>query len=341
MTMAKKKKKNEEKKEFDPQVFMNIKTDYGFKRIFGSKVLLIAFLNALHLFSDTIIDLEYLPVEQLGYSDENRRAFYDVYAKTDIGLHFIVEMQICRQSYFAERMLYYASHSVVGQAPKGKQLVINEAGEQVEKEWDFNIDGVYTIAIVDFVMFHEEVAKDTVIENVGLMRKKVNIPFTNKFEFIIIELKKFKKTIDELTNPIEKWIHSIMHMEKLSECPDIMTNDIEFRTLYETARINKLSKEEMKTYKRSVLEYADVRDAMACEREDALKEGILIGEERGEKRGEKRGEERGKKLGAENTRIEVLKRLYKLNMSTDLITEVLGLTEEEIMRLLQNHDSRD
>jgi hypothetical protein len=85
----------------------------------------------------------------------------------------------------------------------------------------------------------------------------------------------------------------------------------------------------MKTYKRSVLEYADVRDAMACEREDALKEGISIGEERGEKRGE------------EKTRIEVFKRLYKLNMSTDLITEVLGFTEEEIMELLQIHDSRD
>jgi predicted transposase/invertase (TIGR01784 family) len=105
-----------------------------------------------------------------------------------------------------------------------------------------------------------------------------------------------------------------------------MANNPVLKRLYETARINKLSKEEMRTYKRSVLEYADVRDAMACERKDALKEGILIGEKRGEE------------LGAEKMRIEILKKLYKLNMSTDLITEVLGFTEEEIMGLLQNHD---
>jgi predicted transposase/invertase (TIGR01784 family) len=321
--------KRKKTKESNPQVFMNIKTDYGFKRIFGNKVLLMAFLNALDLFLDTIIDLEYLPVEQLGYSEDNRRAFYDVYAKTDNGLHFIVEMQICKQSYFAERMLYYASHSVVGQAPKGKQIVINEAGEQVEKEWDFKIDGVYTVAIVDFVMFEEEVAKDIVVENVGLMRKKANIPFIDKFEFMIIELKKFKKTVDELTDPIEKWIHSIIHMEELSECPATMTNDILLRTLYETARINTLSKKEMRTYKKSVLEYADIRDAMACVRQDAREEGreegILIGE----------------KLGKEEMRIEVLKNLYKLNVSTDYISKAIGLTEKEIAELLQSHDFRD
>jgi hypothetical protein len=124
-----------------------------------------------------------------------------------------------------------------------------------------------------------------------------------------------------------------------------MANNPVLKGLYETARINKLSKEEMRTYKRSILEYADVRDAIACERKDALEEGILIGEkryeERGEKRGKRLGEKRGKRLGTEKTRIEVLKKMYKLNMSTDLITEVLGFTEEKIMELLQNHDSRD
>jgi hypothetical protein len=59
---------------------MNPKTDFGFKKIFGDKELLIAFLNTI--LPETIVDIEYLPTEQFGYVEETRKAIYDVYAKT-------------------------------------------------------------------------------------------------------------------------------------------------------------------------------------------------------------------------------------------------------------------
>ncbi|MDR1116144.1 MAG: Rpn family recombination-promoting nuclease/putative transposase, partial [Tannerella sp.] len=89
--MAKEKEKSEVSKSMEIQVFMNIKTDFGFKKIFGNKVLLIAFLNAI--LNRNIVDIEYLPPEQLGYTEENRRAVYDVYCTTANGERFIVEMQ--------------------------------------------------------------------------------------------------------------------------------------------------------------------------------------------------------------------------------------------------------
>jgi hypothetical protein len=44
--MAKEKGKGKVSKSREIPVFMNIKTDFGFKKIFGNKVLLIAFLVA-------------------------------------------------------------------------------------------------------------------------------------------------------------------------------------------------------------------------------------------------------------------------------------------------------
>jgi predicted transposase/invertase (TIGR01784 family) len=80
----------------------------------------------------------------------------------------------------------------------------------------------------------------------------------------------------------------------------------------------------MRTYKQSVLEYADVRDAMACAREEGFKEGW------------EEGFKEGFKEGQREERIKFLKNLYKLNMSTEQIIEAMGLTEKEIAELSQS-----
>ncbi len=77
--------------------YINPFTDFGFKKIFGSEVnkdLLIAFLNSL-LPADTgiIADLSFLPTEQTGRSDYDRRAIFDLHCKNKHGDTFIVEMQ--------------------------------------------------------------------------------------------------------------------------------------------------------------------------------------------------------------------------------------------------------
>jgi hypothetical protein len=109
--MTKKKGKVEVSKSRKIPVFMNIKTDFGFKKIFGNKVLLIAFLNAI--LDKDIVEVEYLPAEQLGYIKENRRAVYDVYCTTATGERFIVEMQASPQVHFADRIVFYTVRGLV------------------------------------------------------------------------------------------------------------------------------------------------------------------------------------------------------------------------------------
>ncbi|MDR0566303.1 MAG: Rpn family recombination-promoting nuclease/putative transposase [Prevotellaceae bacterium] len=78
MAKGKAKAKGKKAKSSGAGVFMNPKTDFGFKKILGHKRLLIIVLNALGALPEKIIDIKYLPLEQLGVAKENRKAIYDI-----------------------------------------------------------------------------------------------------------------------------------------------------------------------------------------------------------------------------------------------------------------------
>jgi predicted transposase/invertase (TIGR01784 family) len=64
--------------------YLNPFTDFGFKKIFGeeaSKPLLMDFLNALLPQNDRIVDLTFKNNEQLGQTDLDRKAIYDIYCE--------------------------------------------------------------------------------------------------------------------------------------------------------------------------------------------------------------------------------------------------------------------
>jgi predicted transposase/invertase (TIGR01784 family) len=329
--MTKGKKNTSKKKVSDLGVFMNIKTDFAFKRVFAKKSMLISFLNAIGTLPETVEDVEYLPLEQLGYVKTIRRAVYDLYVKTTSGKHYIIEMQVAEQKHFAERMILYASHAVTGQALKGKMITINDKGEKVERDWDYEIAGVYLIAIVDFIMFPEKVAEEIMIEEIELMRKKANIPFSDKYKFTVIELPKFRKTLETLSTLKEKWLFVLRYLETFRSRPKEMNEDI-FKELYEDARIKKLTNEEMESYKQSVLEYGDLISVADRAEEKGIEKGIEIGE----KRGKEKGIEIGEKRGREKERINIVKDCYKRNMSLKDIARFLNLTEEQVYNMLDS-----
>ncbi|MDR2813987.1 MAG: Rpn family recombination-promoting nuclease/putative transposase [Prevotellaceae bacterium] len=312
--MAQKKGKGKKAKNSGARVFMNPKTDFGFKKIFGNKLLMMKFLTALGVLPEEIAAIEYLPLEQLGVVKENRKAIYDIYVKTASGKRYIVEMQVSGQDHFVERMLFYASYSVIYQAPKGKVAAPNAKGKKVEKQ-SYDIAGVYVIAILDFVLFKEKTAKDIVVEQVKLMRQEANMEFTDKYRFLIIELPKFKKALEELSTLEDKLLFSLKNMDKLSERPEVMSEEV-FTLLYEEARINKLTEVEMETYNKSILEYDDVRQAV----DFAKREGLL----------------EGQRKGIKQERIRLVKRLRLSNMSIKQIAKMTGLTEERIYNILDS-----
>ena len=60
-------------------VFIDPSTDYGFKRIFGDKELMINFLNSLLEGERVITDLRYMNNERIAKQKDERKVIYDLY----------------------------------------------------------------------------------------------------------------------------------------------------------------------------------------------------------------------------------------------------------------------
>ena len=120
--------------------FINPYTDFGFKKLFGeegSKHLLKDFLNQILPPIHTIKDLTLKKTEALPEIQSERSAVFDIYCESESGSKFIVEMQKAKMNYFKDRMVLYSSFPIKEQAEKG--------------EWDYKLQPVYCIAILDFV----------------------------------------------------------------------------------------------------------------------------------------------------------------------------------------------
>lgn len=75
--------------------YINPLIDWGFKRLFGSEVnkdILIEFLKVIFPEYE-IEDITYIPAEQLGLMEEDRKAVFDVICRAKDGKDFLVEMQ--------------------------------------------------------------------------------------------------------------------------------------------------------------------------------------------------------------------------------------------------------
>ena len=92
--------------------YMNPFTDFGFKKLFGTEVnkdLLMDFLNGLIHEKGCITEVKYLNTEQLGRTEYDRKAVFDIFCQTKTGEKFIVEMQKSKHNFFKERSVFYAS----------------------------------------------------------------------------------------------------------------------------------------------------------------------------------------------------------------------------------------
>ena len=157
--------------------YINPYTDFGFKKLFGTEMnkdLLISFLNALLEGSEKEIeDVQYLNSENLGDGYGDRRSVFDVYCLAKDGSRFIVEMQKAEQAFFKDRSVYYATTPIRQQAPKG--------------EWDYRLDDVYTVGILNFEFPHGEYPSDSYRHEIKLKDVEDNHVFYDKLTFIYLE----------------------------------------------------------------------------------------------------------------------------------------------------------
>jgi predicted transposase/invertase (TIGR01784 family) len=221
----------------DLGIYINLLTDFGFKRIFGIKEVMLHFLNTVLAddIKDSIVDVHYDNSERLGITQYDRKAIYDLICTTGKNERIIVEMQAIWQEFYKDRTLFYASYLIQDQNVK-------------KKNWDFRLHPIYSINLVNF---HFDDDSDQSTEKyasyVQLTDRDTHRVFYDKLTFVYIELPRFTKELHELKTFFEQWMFVIRNLHELDNIPEKFRNEV-FEKIFEEARIARMTKKEKDIY---------------------------------------------------------------------------------------------
>ena len=295
--------------------YISLLTDFGFKRIFGTKPnkdLLINFLNSLFEGFQVIKDVKYLNSEHVGDAFAERKAIFDVYCENERGEKFIVEMQNAYQKFFKDRSLFYSTFPIREQAPKGS-------------DWNFKLEHVYTVALLNYDMDEDSFDKHDISHEVGLLDKKTHKVFNDKLTFKYVEIAKFNKTEDELVTQYDKWLYVLKNLSRLDKRPTALKEKI-FSKLFQEAEIAKFTPNELREYEDSLKAYRDIKNSL----DTALEQGFEKGRAEGRAIGRAEGRAEGKMEG----KVEMVKAMLQRGLDINVIAGISGLSEEEVRNFM-------
>ena len=240
--------------------FINPKTDFAFKRIFGSsesKNILKSFLNALIYEGKPVIeDLEIIDPALGAKIAGLKDTYLDVKAKINQGKTVIIEMQVLNVSAFAKRVIYNAAKTYVTQLGKG--------------EGYSKLKPVIALTITDFEMF-ENTPK--VISHFVFQERDDFFEYPDpEIELFFVELPKFNKILEELETLTDKWIYFMKNAPSLALIPDKMEEVSEIKQAFVIANEANLSPTELEDLEKREMVIEDQRNAVRKGREEGMRE---------------------------------------------------------------------
>ena len=243
--------------------YINPYTDFGFKKLFGeeaNKDLLVDFLNELLPDNHKIVELTFKNTENLPDLPVERKAVFDILCTAKNGEHFLVEMQKAKINFFKDRALFYSTFPIRTQAKQG--------------EWDFRLDPVYMVAILDF-KYDESEEKQKFLRHVQLKDQDCDV-FYEKLHYKFIQMPLFTKTEAELETHFDKWIYFLKKLETFDHIPDILQEPI-FERAFKVAEVSNFTPIQRDEYEQSRLNYLGVKAAIDTAEMDGVKKGKIEG----------------------------------------------------------------
>ncbi len=177
-------------------------------------------------------------------------------------------------------------------------------------DWDFELKAVYTVAILDFVFDEDRSDKEKYRYDVKLTDIETYKVFYDKLAFIYLEMPKFEKTLEELETRFDKWLYVLKNLDRLHDIPEKLKDRI-FRKLFAAAEIAKFTPEEARAYEDSLKVYRDLKNSIDTAREE----------------------------GHEAAMAEAAMKMLNKGLNLEVISEITGLTPEQIEILRKDKNS--
>ncbi|GFR24150.1 transposase [Trichonephila clavata] len=134
---------------------------------------------------------------------------------------------------------------------------------------------------------------------------------------------------------VEKWVYFFKYADETSEeeLEKIIGSDLIIKKAYEELNRFNWSEKEFIAYEQEIKRILDEQAVLAQKLDDATQKGILIGHEKGRAEGIKIGAEKGREEGEKQAKIAVAKNSLKAGVSIDVISEITGLSFDELQKL--------
>ena len=281
--------------------FIDPKTDFAFKRIFGSKDsdnVLISFINAsLKLVGEhEVQSVEIKNPYQERHLPIEKQSIVDISCTDKRGVRYLVEMQVENVEGFTNRIIYNVAKCYSGQLDTGEQYP--------------ELDDVVLIAVMDFTLFKEHSRYHSIFV---MKDQETNYAPFNQLRVCCLELGKFNKTEDSLGGMLDKWLYFLKRAPKLAMRPEILREQV-FADAFKRAQVANLSKEEKEAYDAALQEERDRLGMVALSRAEGKAEGEAKG----------RAEEKE----------ETAFRMLQEGLDHTLICKLTGLSHKDISNIV-------
>jgi len=276
--------------------YLDPKNDVIFIKIFGKNPnILMSFLNSMLPLPEgqEIVELEYLSPEMIPETFLEKFTSVDVRCKDKNGRQFLVEMQMNWTTAFKQRVLFNASKAYVTQTEKGFEYS--------------QLKPVYALNLINQNYLPNS---SEYYHHYAVVHLKDNNEKLDGLEFVFIELEKFKAQNIRDKKLQVLWLRFLTEIneqaEKISE--ELLSNP-EIKQAINFVYEASLTKEEKLMYDKNWDRISSEKTILAQTKEEGIAEG--------------RADER----------IEIAKNLKKSGLSTEVISQATGLSEEEITNL--------
>ena len=312
---GKKEPKNEQSRNVnETTVYINPRTDFGFKRLFmeglKAEVRLLDLLKTF--FPEPLEGASHIVVkstELLGDIESEKRVVLDILAFIDEKKRTLVEMQRAQEPLFVQRSIFYTCRLVSKSLKRGDK---------------YDIPTILTLCITDKTL-PEFADLDGFFHLVQLRRvdgknisEKIILGYLDLSKFAALNPGQIKDM--QFVDRQEKWGFTLANVGRM-ELQDLSQEDEVFRSVFEDSMHQKLTKMEKEEYKKSVLEYEDVQAAVRYAHQEGQKQGL------------EQGLEQGREEGREEEKRQLARNMLAKGLDPGFVAEISGLTEEELQNL--------